>query len=94
MRCGRNLCAEMRLYFACSGAKALKKAKGLQLRPNNSYGAAYGMVDFGVPRGATSSTYSSNMPTAMAVPVRWQPPVALPSSQPSASQPQCWPLLQ
>ena len=64
---------------------------GLQAQPkNNSYGGAYGMMGFGVPLGATSC-YSTNMPTAMAVPLRWQPPVALPS-QPSASQPP-WPLL-
>ena len=68
--------------------------KGLQAQAKNtSYGAAYGMASFGVPLGATSY-YSNSMPVAMAVPAhRWQPPMALAPSQPSASQPQ-WPLLR
>jgi hypothetical protein len=80
------------LYFLClcAGAKALKK--GLQPRPPNAYGGAYGMQGFGMPRGATCY-YSDNMPIAMAAPIRWQPPVALPSGSQQAialpSQPQC-----
>lgn len=69
-----------------AGVKALKKMNGLQAQPNiNTYDGAYGMMGFGHPLGATSY-YSTNMPIAMAAPVRWQPPVALAPSQPSASQ--------
>ena len=71
-----------------AGVKALKKMNpnlnGLQAK-NNTYGGAYGMASFGVPLGATGY-YSTSMPIAVAAPVRWQPPVKLAPSQPSASQ--------
>jgi len=79
-----------------AGVKALKKLKGLQEQKKNiSYGGAYGMGEFfGIPRGATSY-FSTDMPIAMAAPIRWQPPVALrpalPPPQPAVahlSQPQ------
>ena len=87
--------------------KAMKK-KGLVPRAINSgsttdgsqYNKLYGLACFGRPTYHNPAPYvqqsrvSLTLPVATAAgPLRWQPPVALAPSQPSASQPQ-WQLLR
>ena len=70
-----------------AGVKALKK-KGLAQRPKNmSYANAYGMPTTGFAFGEPLARPLASLPLAPAMPIRWQPPVAL-ASQPQRVQPQ------
>ena len=71
-----------------AGVKALKK-KGLAQRPKNmSYANAYGMPTMGFAFGEPLARPLASLPLVPAMPLRWQPPVALaPAQCPVQTQP-------